>query len=117
MTNGALWSTPILRPMQAVHCWDTNFLKIPQALANEAFSLTPAMNRGTENNMTVFKDGMPIGWEVTPPGQSGFVARDGSTGPHYRDQVEMYEEFGRKRTYLLADDVEENKVDAVVLRY
>lgn len=109
----ASWRIPAA-PMAFIN---QNFLKIPQAGVNEAFSLTPAMNRGTENNMTVFKDGKPIAWDVTPPGQSGFVAKDGSTGPHYKDQVKMYQEFGKKRTYLFADEVDENKVDEVVLTY
>lgn len=94
-----------------------NFLKIPQAGADEAFSLTPAMNRGTENNMVVFKNGKPTAWEVTPPGQSGFISKDGTTSPHYKDQVKMYTEFGKKRTYLFADEVEKNKKEEVVLTY
>ncbi len=72
-----------------------NFMQIPQASKKEATQLTPAMNRGTENNLTVFKDGKPVGWEVTPPGQSGFVAADGTADKHCMDQMDMYAGFDK----------------------
>jgi penicillin amidase len=56
-----------------------------------------------------------VGWEVTPPGQSGFVASDGTPDPHYMDQLGMYETFGKKRTWLFPEDVEANKADEVTL--
>ena len=111
--NIEAWRIPAA-PMAFIN---ENFLKIPQALEGEAFNLTPAMNRGTENNLTVFKDGQPTAWEVTPPGQSGFVAKDGTPDRHYKDQVEMYEVYGRKRTYLFEGDVQKNMSDKVVLNY
>ncbi|MCT7655519.1 hypothetical protein MBH78_14330 [Oceanimonas sp. NS1] len=40
-----------------------------------------AMNRGTENNMTVFAGGKASAWEVAAPGQSGFIAPDGTLSP------------------------------------
>ena len=92
-----------------------NFMQIPQASKEEATKLTPGMNRGTENNLTVFKDGKPAGWEVTPPGQSGFVAADGRADKHYMDQLDMYAGFDKKRTYLFPEDVDANKVDEVTL--
>jgi penicillin amidase len=94
-----------------------NFMAVPQAAEAEAEALTPAMNRGTENNMTVFRKGRPIGWEVTPPGQSGFVGPDGNPDPHYKDQLGMYETFGKKRTWLFPEDVDANKADEVTLTY
>ena len=94
-----------------------NFMAIPQAEKAEAEMLTPAMNRGTENNMTVFRKGRPVGWEVTPPGQSGFVAPDGTPDPHYKDQMGMYETFGKKRTWLFPEDVDANKADEITLTY
>ena len=111
--NIEAWRIPAA-PMAFIN---ENFLKIPQAAEGEAFNLIPAMNRGTENNLTVFKDGQPTAWEVTPPGQSGFVAKDGTPDRHYKDQVEMYEVYGRKRTYLFEGDVQKNMSDKVVLNY
>ena len=41
------------------------------------------MNRGTENDMIRFRDGKVSFCAVTPPGQSGFIAPDGTKSPHY----------------------------------
>ena len=64
-----------------------------------------------------FTDKGIISWEVTPPGQSGFIAPDGTKSPHYDDQLKMYETFGKKRMWLTEEDVEKNKTSEVVLKY
>ena len=87
----------------------SNFLGIPQTFEDESLSTPLEQNRGTENNMFIMHADRVIGWEVTPPGQSGFVAPDGSRHAHYNDQLDMYQEFGRKRTWFYADEVEANK--------
>lgn len=46
-----------------------------------------------------------LAYDVVAPGQSGFVAPDGTRSPHYADQVEMYTTFGRKPLWHDADDV------------
>ncbi len=74
-------------------------------------------NRGTENNMIVMKRDAITAWEVTPPGQSGFISPTGETGEHYGDQIEMYHQFGRKRVWFYADDVEANKQSEISLTY
>ena len=74
-------------------------------------------NRGTENNMLVMRPDAIVGWEVTPPGQSGFISRDGEVSEHYDDQFEMYHTFGRKRTWFYPDDVEANKKSETRLTY
>ena len=94
-----------------------NFLGIKQAADDEAMTAPIEQNRGTENNMIVLKPGAIVGWEVTPPGQSGFISRDGKKSPHYDDQFEMYYSFGRKRTWFYADDVEANKKSEITLTY
>lgn len=94
-----------------------NFLGIPQADASELMVAPIEQNRGTENNMIVMQPGAIVGWEVTPPGQSGFIAPDGTRSPHYDDQFELYYEFERKRTWFYADDVEANKQSEMVLSY
>jgi penicillin amidase len=40
-------------------------------------------------------------YEVTPPGQSGFVAPDGTRSPHYDDQLDMFIDFELKPIRLL----------------
>lgn len=94
-----------------------NFLGIPQASESEAQRLPLEQNRGTENNMIVLKPSAIVGWEVAPPGQSGFVAPDGTTSAHYDDQMEMYRQFGKKRMWFYPADVEANKRSEIVIDY
>ena len=94
-----------------------NFLGIPQASADEARSLPIEQNRGTENNMIVLKPGAIVGWEVAPPGQSGYVAPDGTVSDHYDDQMDLYHTFGRKRMWFYPADVEANKQSETVIDY
>jgi penicillin amidase len=94
-----------------------NFLGIPQAGKKENMTAPVEQNRGTENNMIVMKPGEIVGWEVTAPGQSGFIRQDGEVSEHYDDQFEMYYTFGRKRTWFYPEDVESNKQSEVTLNY
>lgn len=94
-----------------------NFLGIPQTTPDRQLETKPFANRGTENNLMVFKaPGENIAWEVTAPGQSGFIAPDGTTGPHYADQLKMFEDFKRHRTWLSTDEVSRHKESEEVLR-
>ena len=94
-----------------------NFLGVPQAMTDELLTGAIEQNRGTENNMMVMRPGAIEGWEVTPPGQSGFIAPDGTRNPHYDDQFEMYTTFGRKRTWFYPADVEANKKSEITVQY
>ena len=86
-----------------------NFLNIPQANQDEGQVIPLEMNRGTENNMTVFTPEGIVAYEVTPPGQSGFIAPDGEKSQHYADQLQMYADFGRKRMWIYTEDIDKNK--------
>jgi len=94
-----------------------NFLGIPQAGEGEVMMAPVEQNRGTENNMIVMKPGEIVGWEVTAPGQSGFIRYDGAVSEHYEDQFEMYHTFGRKRTWFYPEEVEANKKSEITLNY
>ena len=94
-----------------------NFLGIPQASDEERLVAPIEQNRGTENNMIIMAPGNIVGWEIAPPGQSGFVSPSGETTPHYDDQFELYHQFGRKRMWFYAADVEANKRSEIVLMY
>jgi penicillin amidase len=94
-----------------------NFLGIPQAGSDELRVAPIEQNRGTENNMIVMRENAIVGWEVTPPGQNAFVGPDGETGPHYDDQFEMYQNFGRKRMWFYTGDVQANKVSEEIINY
>ncbi|HRO11963.1 penicillin acylase family protein, partial [Amaricoccus sp.] len=89
------------------HVFDTkNYLGIPQAGADEVLAAGTAMNRGTENNMVRFSGGEVSFCAVTPPGQSGFIAPDGTPSPHYQDQLGIYLDFDCRAQAFYQDDVE-----------
>ncbi|MBP7000422.1 MAG: penicillin acylase family protein [Amaricoccus sp.] len=93
------------------HVFDTkNYLGVPQAGAGEGLAIGTAMNRGTENDMIRFADGKVSFCAVTPPGQSGFVAPDGTKSPHYQDQLQLYADFGCRPQAFYREDVEKSAV-------
>lgn len=97
--------------------YTSNFLGIPQASEGELMLAPIEQNRGTENNMIVMQRDAIVGYEVTPPGQSGFVDQSGRKSEHYEDQFDLYTSFGRKRMWFYADDVRENQRSEIVLTY
>ena len=82
-----------------------NFMGIPQNNESGTPSTPLEQNRGTENNMSVFYTDSIEGFEVAPPGQSGFIAPDGTPSPHMYDQMDLYENFGKKRMWFYKEDV------------
>ncbi|MDQ1763496.1 penicillin G acylase [Achromobacter aegrifaciens] len=94
-----------------------NFLGVPQADDKAVLSFPATQNRGTENNMTVF-DGKGVrAVDVVAPGQSGFVAPDGTPSPHIRDQFDLYTSFGNKRVWFTDAEVRANAKSVETLRY
>ena len=85
-----------LAPVAKNKFFASNFFGVPQAGEAEARFSHVAMNRGTENNMTALGEREVRSWDVAAPGQDGFVAPDGSTGPHYLDQMELYDQYKHK---------------------
>lgn len=102
----ATWRAPIDQQVFET----TNYLGIPQAGADEGLAIGTVMNRGTENNMVRFHDGKVSFCAVTPPGQSGFIAPDGTRSPHYEDQLQLYADFGCRPQAFYRDDVEKAAV-------
>ncbi len=92
-----------------------NFLGIPQAQAGEEMKNRLSMNRGTENNLTVFTGKDARGYEVVAPGQSGFIAPDGTRSKHFDDQLALYGNLDKKRTWLSPADVEANTAETIRL--
>jgi penicillin amidase len=78
-----------------------NFWGVPQASPDEEIVRGELMNRGSENNLMIFRRRGVTDYEVTPPGQSGFVAPDGTRSPHYDDQLDMFIDFELKPIRLL----------------
>ncbi len=93
-------------PVPATRFNYVNFLGIPQSLPSAMRDDMRAMNRGTQNNMTVFQENGPIGYEVVPPGQSGFIKPNGQKADHFDDQYLMYQNFQKKQTWLHKSDVD-----------
>jgi len=94
-----------------------NFLGVPQADDKAVLSFPATQNRGTENNMTVF-DGKGVrAVDVVAPGQSGFVAPDGTPSVHTRDQFDLYSSFGNKRVWFTDAEVRANAKSVETLRY
>ncbi|OCA87195.1 penicillin acylase family protein [Pseudobacillus wudalianchiensis] len=48
------------------------------------------MNRGSENHYIEMTPKQPEGFNVTPPGQIGFIHKDGTLSEHYEDQLSLY---------------------------
>ena len=92
----ATWMSPVV-PQKFDY---KNFAGVPQANASEVLYLPVNMNRGTQNHMVVFKKTGFEAQNVCPPGQSGFVAPDGTKDPHYEDQMELYQNFQSKPMIL-----------------
>lgn len=107
------WILPVV-PQKFFH---TNFYGVPQANPDEALTLPINMNRGTQNHMVVLKPGSIEGINVCPPGQSGFVAPDGTKNPHYSDQMALYEDFEAKPMLLDFKDVKRDMESVKVLYY
>lgn len=92
-----------------------NYIGVPQAGKDEVSDTPLALNRGTENNMTVFTaDGIEA-YEVAAPGQSGFIAPDGTPSPHYDDQYEDFINFRLKPVYFERDVLKVNAGSKTVL--
>ena len=103
-------------PVPALRFRHVNFLGIPQALPASIRDDMPAMNRGTQNNMTVFTANGPTGYEVVPPGQSGFINPKGEKAKHFDDQYLMYQNLQKKRTWLYENDIEAHLERTYILK-
>lgn len=89
-----------------------NFLGIPQTLESSAMLAPIEQNRGTENNMMVLQEDKIIGYEVVPPGNSGFISPQAKKDPNFSNQFELYNNFQRKRLWFYRADVEANSVSS-----
>ena len=107
------WLLPVVRQ----EFYPTNFVGVPQANPSEALYLPIQMNRGTENHLIVLNPRGVKGEDVCPPGQSGFVAPDGTLSSHYQDQMDLYKNFQLKPMLFDRDDVMDNSGPPQTLYY
>jgi penicillin G amidase len=93
-----------------------NFRGVAQTTKDNEMALPVIMNRGTENNLFVAKDGKIKGWDIFAPGQSGFIAPDGTKAPHYADQMDLYWQFKNKPLPHSDAEVQSMKESEVILQ-
>lgn len=110
--NMGNWRAPVI----SNHFQNRNFNGIPQSGEDEFHKTHSYMNRGTENNMTVFKDGRVRFYEIVPPGQSGFIAPNGDRAKHYDDQMRLYDDLKYKEVSFYRRDVEKTAVSDITLK-
>jgi penicillin G amidase len=92
-----------------------NFVGVPQAGDDEFLWLPVYMNRGSENNLVVLSAEGVHSFDVTPPGQSGFVAPDGTRSRHYQDQLAMFAAFELKPQAFTRAEVEAAAADTTTI--
>jgi penicillin amidase len=54
---------------------------------------------------------------AAPPGQSGFIAPNGTKSPHYADQMKLYADFGCKNEWLTPREVDAHLESTTALTY
>jgi penicillin amidase len=80
-----------------------NFRGVPQALPDNTEQLSAYMNRGSENNLFIAREGRIESFDVIPPGQK-------ASGKHSNDQMQMFAEFRYKPVPI---DIKDVKAQAV----
>ncbi|MCT9096721.1 penicillin acylase family protein [Haloarchaeobius sp. HME9146] len=75
----------------------------------------PWVNRGTENHFVRLGDD-PVAENVLPPGNSGYVAPDGTESDHYDDQLDMFVDFEYKQLLFEHRDVHRETSTSRVLQ-
>ena len=105
------WTAPM-----ATHTFShKNFIGVDQAGTEEELTGPNYMNRGTENDLVHLDGDEAEMCTVAPPGQSGFVAPDGTTSEHYSDQLQMYGDFECKQEHLTPAAVDAASESVTVL--
>ena len=92
-----------------------NFRGVPQASEDALVSLPAYMNRGSENNFFIARNGEFIAYDVIPPGQSGFVAPDGTMAAHSNDQMDLFAKFETKTIPFSIEQVKAAAVQTEVI--
>ena len=112
-TDTTQWRTPVVK-----HSFlPKNFIGAPQAGADETLTLPAYMNRGTQNHKVVFGAQGVSMCSVAPPGQSGFIAPDGTQSRHYSDQMALYQNWGCKPEWLEPAQVDAHLESTIRLNY
>jgi len=92
-------------------------MDVPWSSPNEKIVLKPNQKRGTMNAMYVFRGGKVSMCDSVPPGQSGFIAPDGTPDPHYKDQQQIYTSFTCKNRPITDAEIEASTVSKKTLSF
>lgn len=98
--------------------WSTfSPMEVPWSSPDEKITYGTNQKRGTMNTMYVFRNGKVTMCGAVPPGQSGFIAPDGTRDPHYDDQQALYTSFSCKRRWVTKAEVDANTVSEKTLKF
>lgn len=92
-----------------------NFRGVPQASKDAEVSLPAYMNRGSENNFFVAREGSFTAHDVIPPGQSGFVAPNGDASPNSADQMDLYSKYQLKSIPFTLEQIRKTAVTTQII--
>ena len=73
------------------------------------------MDRGSQNHIVELLDPTPQGENVTPPGQSGFVSKDGKRSDHFADQIDLFKNYNYKNMLFDKGDILINSESTEIL--
>ena len=107
------WLLPVARQIFRGY----NFYGIPQTTPEHAKAAYINLNRGSENNVVVMTDKGISSKDVVAPGQSGFIAPDGTEHKHFNDQMTLYENFRYKNLPFTEREVKKAAKSTIVLEY
>lgn len=94
---------------------DKNFTGTPQTTLGNTFQFTGYQNRGTQNDRVIFYENKVEFCDAMPPGQSGFIDRNGKRSPHYDDQLSLYENFECKIVHTDPKTIQATSISDAVL--
>ncbi len=94
-----------------------NFRGVPQALPGVAQELPAYVNRGSGSSLFIARGGSIEGYDVIPPGQSGYIGAHEKMSPHYADQMQMFSSFKYKPVPFERADIEKAATSVKQLNY
>ncbi|MEW9671449.1 penicillin acylase family protein [Ammoniphilus sp. 3BR4] len=103
------------KPIRTVTFGGQSLIGVPHGLGSEKPIIE--MNRGSENHFVELKKDGQAGFNLTPPGQIGFVEKDGTVRDHYEDQIEMYENFEYKPILFTDEEVLKDAVSTEMIDF
>ncbi|PID23076.1 hypothetical protein CSV61_01060 [Sporosarcina sp. P3] len=101
-------------PIRTMTFGSTSLIGVPHSYGSDRPIIE--MNRGSENHYLEMKPEGPEGFNVTPPGQIGYIQKDGTIDQHYEDQISLYENWEFKKFLFNKNDIEQAAVSSKTLK-